>query len=99
MFYDLPDKDSPFLQNTLSRPNAYPANCASTLLMCYFFADVLDTSRTEIASNATMEKVAHLTSLASRVAVSTDGFSISTDSFTSAKKLGGPDQGGPDQMG
>ena len=82
MFYDLPDKDSPFLQNTLSRPNAYPANCASTLLMCYFFADVLDTSRTEIASNATMEKVAHLTSLASRVAVSTDGFSISTDSFT-----------------
>ena len=82
MFYDLPDKDSPFLQNTLSRPNAYPANCASTLLMCYFFADVLDTSRTEIASNATMEKVAHLTSLASRVAVSTDGFSISTDSFS-----------------
>ncbi len=41
----------------------------------------MDTTRSDITYNATMEKVAHLTSLASRVAVSTDGYSISSESF------------------
>ena len=41
----------------------------------------MDTTRSDITYNATMQKVAHLTSLASRVAVSTDGYSISSESF------------------
>lgn len=82
IFHDLPDKDNPLLQNnSLSRHNALPANCASTLLMCYFFADSLGSGRIDLAFDGIMEKIGHLTSLASRVAVSTDGFTISTDSF------------------
>ena len=42
---------------------------------------MLDSCRIEQLFDATLEKIAHLTSLASRMAVSSGGFRISAESF------------------
>ena len=50
---------------------------------------MLDSCRIELLLDATLEKIAHLTSLASRVAVSSGGFRISAESFRLAVNAAG----------